>query len=81
MVAARLHVLDGLISAHGQWELIGRMVWRCRTPEEVLARLMAAPFGFSEVQSQHILDVPLRRQTHDQLAILEADRQELAEGT
>ena len=80
MVATRLHVLDGLISAHGQWEVITRMVWSCRTPEESLARMMAKPFRFSEVQAQHILDVSLRRQTYEQLASLKAERQQLAKG-
>jgi hypothetical protein len=56
------------------------MVWSCRTSEEALARLIAEPFRFSEVQAQHILDVPIRRQTYEQLVFLEAERRQLAEG-
>jgi DNA gyrase subunit A len=65
----RLHIVEGLLRA---LDLIDAIIQLIRGSEDAAAAkdaLMTAPFEFSEVQSQHILDMPLRR-----LAQLEAQK-------
>jgi DNA gyrase/topoisomerase IV subunit A len=76
---ARLHVVDGFLAAFANREGIVRMVWSCDTSEEALLRLMAAPFGFSDVQAHHILDRTLRWQTKEHFRALEAERSRLTQ--
>jgi DNA gyrase subunit A len=65
----RAHIVEGLLRA---LEMIDAIITLIRASEDAAAArdaLMAAPFEFSEVQAQHILDMQLRR-----LAQLEGQR-------
>jgi DNA gyrase/topoisomerase IV subunit A len=79
-VAARIHILDGYVSAFERRAEISQMVCNCVSAEEAFVRLVAAPFGYSEVQAHHILDQPLRLQTLERLRAVESERQGLTGG-
>ncbi len=59
----RAHIVEGLLRA---LDMLDEVIALIRGSEDVDAArtgLMAKPFGFSEVQANHILDMPLRRLT------------------
>jgi DNA gyrase subunit A len=59
----RAHILEGLIKA---LDLIDQIIAAIRASDDKAAArvaLMAEPFEFSEVQAEHILDMPLSRLT------------------
>lgn len=60
---ARAHILEGLIKAIGMIDDIIALIRGSANTAAAREGLMAAPFEFSEVQAQHILDMPLRRLT------------------
>ncbi|MGH9106278.1 MAG: DNA gyrase subunit A [Acidimicrobiales bacterium] len=60
---ARAHIVEGLLKA---LDMIDAIITTIRASEgrgEARDRLMAAPFEFSEVQAEHILDMQLSRLT------------------
>ena len=80
---ARAHIVEGLIKA---LDLIDEIIAAIRASEDKAAArdaLMAAPFEFSEIQANHILDMPLSRLTRLGRADLDAEmavlREEIAE--
>ena len=80
----REHIVEGLVKA---LDMIDAIIALIRGSEDVDAAktgLMAAPFAFTEIQAQHILDMQLRRLTQldgqklrDELAELQARIKEL----
>ena len=76
---ARAHILEGLIKA---LDLIDEIIAAIRASEDKAAAreaLMAEPFEFSEIQSNHILDMPLSRLTRLGRADIEKEMAELRE--
>jgi DNA gyrase subunit A len=75
----RAHIVEGLIKA---LDLIDQIIAAIRASEDrgaARAALMAAPFEFSEVQAEHILDMPLSRLTRLGRANLEEEMAKLRE--
>ncbi len=75
----RAHIVEGLIKA---LDLIDQIIAAIRASEDKAAArvaLMAAPFEFSEVQAEHILDMPLSRLTRLGRAQLEEELAKLRE--
>ena len=75
----RLHIVEGLIKA---LDLIDEIITTIRASEDRGAAresLMAAPFEFSEVQANHILDMQLGRLTRLGRSDLETEAGELRE--
>ena len=73
----RAHIVEGLIKA---LDLIDQIIAAIRASEDkaaARAALMAAPFEFSDVQAEHILDMPLSRLTRLGRAQLEEERAKL----
>jgi DNA gyrase subunit A len=73
----RAHIVEGLIKA---LDLIDAIIAAIRASEDraaAHAALQAAPFEFSEVQSEYILDMQLHRLTRLGRATLEAEMEEL----
>ncbi|MFN8034745.1 MAG: DNA gyrase subunit A [Acidimicrobiia bacterium] len=72
----RAHIVEGLVKALDMIDEIIALIRGSESADAARESLMATPFGFSEVQARHILDMQLRR-----LAQLEAQklRDELAE--
>ena len=75
---ARAHILRGLLIALDNIDEVVRIIRSSQNVEEARTALMER-FSFSEVQANHILDMPLRRLTaletnklRDELAALEA---------
>ena len=76
---ARAHIVEGLIKA---LDLIDEIIAAIRASEDKGAArdaLMATPFEFSEIQANHILDMPLSRLTRLGRADLEAEMEKLRE--
>jgi DNA gyrase subunit A len=75
----RAHIVEGLIKA---LDLIDQIIAAIRASEDKAAArtaLIAAPFEFSEVQAEHILDMPLSRLTRLGRAQLEEELAKLRE--
>jgi DNA gyrase subunit A len=75
----RAHIIEGLIKA---LDLIDQIIAAIRASEDkaaARAALIAAPFEFSEVQAEHILDMPLSRLTRLGRAQLEEELAKLRE--
>ena len=75
----RAHIVEGLIKA---LDLIDEIIAAIRASEDkaaARAALMAEPFEFSEIQANHILDMPLSRLTRLGRAGLEEEMAELRE--
>jgi DNA gyrase subunit A len=75
----RAHIVEGLLRAI---DMIDRIIAHIRaSADRAAARegLMAAPFEFSEVQANHILDMPLGRLTRLGRSELEGELAELRE--
>jgi DNA gyrase subunit A len=68
----RAHIVEGLLKALDQIDRIIELIRNSESADAARTSLMAEPFGFTEVQANHILDMQLRR-----LAALE--RQKLQE--
>jgi len=76
---ARAHIVEGLIKA---LDLIDEIIATIRASEDRAAArtsLMAKPFEFSEIQANHILDMPLGRLTRLGRAELDKEMEELRE--
>src|SRR6476660_10113024 len=57
----RAHIVEGLVRALDVIEEIIALIRGSQDTETARAGLMAKPFEFSEIQANHILDMPLRR--------------------
>jgi DNA gyrase subunit A len=73
----RLHILDGLVSALGQWDNISSAVAECPNRKAAGEVLGQAPFMFSGAQVQHILDLTLSRRTLEGREWIEAEAAQL----
>ena len=73
---ARLHILEGLIGALGAIDEVIATIRASADTGEARRALMAEPFGFSEAQANHILDMSLSRLTRLGLSQLEAEADE-----
>ncbi len=73
---ARLHILEGLAKAVDMIDAVVKVIHASKDRAAARAALMGRRFGFSEIQANHILDMPLGRLT--QLGIEELTK-ELAE--
>ena len=72
----RSHILEGLIIALDHIDEIVALIRAAADTEEARGGLMAR-FGLSEVQAQHILDMPLRRLTALEQDKIRAEHEEL----
>src|SRR3954449_10889740 len=59
----RAHILEGLLKALDVIDAIITLIRSSEDAESAKAGLMVAPFEFTDVQAQHILDMQLRRLT------------------
>jgi DNA gyrase subunit A len=59
----RAHIVEGLIKALDMIDAIVATIRASENKADARRRLMAAPFEFTEVQAEHILDMPLHRLT------------------
>ncbi|MEP6622982.1 MAG: DNA gyrase C-terminal beta-propeller domain-containing protein, partial [Acidimicrobiia bacterium] len=57
----RAHIVEGLLRALDAIDAIIALIRASADTDAARTSLMAAPFEFSEIQAQHILDMPLRR--------------------
>ena len=73
---ARLHILEGLIAALGAIDEVIATIRASADTGEARRSLMAEPFGFSEAQANHILDMSLSRLTRLGRSQLEAEADE-----
>jgi DNA gyrase subunit A len=70
----RAHVIEGLVKALDMLDAVIALIRGADDVDTARAGLMAEPFSFTEIQANHILDMPLRRLTalerkklHDEL--------------
>jgi DNA gyrase subunit A len=59
----RAHIVEGLLRALDMLDEVIALIRGSADVDAARAGLMAAPFDFSEIQANHILDMPLRRLT------------------
>ncbi len=59
----RAHIVEGLIKALDKIDVIIRLIRGSADRDDARRKLMAAPHKFSEIQANHILDLPLGRLT------------------
>ena len=59
----RSHIVEGLLRALDMLDAVIATIRGSQDAEEARSGLMASPFDFSEIQANHILDMPLRRLT------------------
>jgi DNA gyrase subunit A len=76
---ARAHIVEGLLKALDMIDAIISAIRASESRGEAKERLMAAPFEFSEVQAEHILDMQLARLTRLGRADLEEEMAKLRE--
>jgi DNA gyrase subunit A len=57
----RAHVLEGLLKAIGMIDAVIALIRGSESADVARQALMLAPFDFSEIQAERILDMPLRR--------------------
>ncbi|HLI01773.1 MAG TPA: DNA gyrase subunit A [Acidimicrobiales bacterium] len=76
---ARAHIVEGLLKALDMIDAIIALIRASEDRPAARTGLMAAPFEFSDVQAEHILDMPLARLTRLGRSALEAEMAELRE--
>jgi DNA gyrase subunit A len=74
---SRLNVVDGTIRALDFGLPLVAAIDSASDRADAKSRLMSAPFGFDEVQAEHILELPLSRRTHSARANLVTEAAEL----
>jgi DNA gyrase subunit A len=74
----RLHIVEGLVKALDMIDAIVKAIRGSKDRAAARAALMAKSFGFSEIQANHILDMPLGRLTQLGREELDKERTELA---
>lgn len=70
---AREHIVEGLVRAIDMIDAIIALIRASENREEARSGLIAEPFLFSEIQANHILDMPLGRLTRLGRTELEAE--------
>jgi len=60
---ARLHIVEGLLRSFDERSAITEAMEGAVDREDALERLTTAPFGFSTVQANHVLDMTWGRRT------------------
>lgn len=74
---ARLHIVEGLLIAIDKIDAIIKAIRASTDRAEARTKLMDKPFGFSEIQANHILDLALGRLTRLGREDLEAEAKTL----
>lgn len=74
---ARLHIVDGLVRAVEMIDAVVKAIRASKDRAAARAKLMKEPFGFSESQAGHILDLALGRLTRLGSEELAQEREEL----
>jgi len=74
---ARLHIVEGLVKAVDMIDAVVKAIRASKDRAAARAALMAKRFGFSEIQANHILDMPLGRLTQLGIEELAKERAEL----
>ncbi|MGQ0823714.1 MAG: DNA gyrase/topoisomerase IV subunit A [Actinomycetota bacterium] len=74
---ARLHIVDGLLKAVDMIDAVVKAIRSSADRAAARTKLMAGRFVFSEIQANHILDMPLGRLTQLGLDELAAEKQDL----
>ncbi len=72
----RLHIVEGLLIALDHLDEVIKIIRASQDSEEARTKLMKR-FKLSEIQANHILDMPLRRLTRLARAELDAEKKEL----
>jgi DNA gyrase subunit A len=72
----RLHIVEGLLIALDHLDEVIKIIRASQDAEEARTKLMTR-FKLSEIQANHILDMPLRRLTRLARAELDAEKKEL----
>jgi DNA gyrase subunit A len=72
----RLHILDGLLIALDHLDEVIKIIRGSQDAEEARTKLMSA-FKLSEIQTNHILDMPLRRLTRLAREELDTEKKDL----
>jgi DNA gyrase subunit A len=73
----RLHIVEGLLKALDMIDAIVKAIRASKDRGAARLALMAKPFEFSEIQANHILDMPLGRLTQLGRDELDKERKEL----
>jgi DNA gyrase subunit A len=76
---ARLHIVEGLLRALDKIDAIIKLIRGSADREAARQGLMAKPFGFTEIQANHILDMTLARLTRLGRKELDDERKKLRE--
>ncbi|MGZ8771766.1 MAG: DNA gyrase C-terminal beta-propeller domain-containing protein, partial [Aeromicrobium sp.] len=75
----RAHIVEGLLKALDMLDAIIATIRASEDKPAARVALMASPFEFSEIQAEHILDMPLSRLTRLGRAALEEEMAKLRE--
>ena len=80
----RAHIVEGLLKALDRIDVIIKLIRGSADRDDARKKMMAAPHKFSEIQANHILDMPLgrltrlgRKELSDEMAQLRATIKEL----
>jgi DNA gyrase subunit A len=73
----RLHIVEGLVKALDMIDAIVKAIRASKDRGAARTALMAKPFDFSEIQANHILDMPLGRLTQLGREELDKERKDL----
>ena len=79
-IAARLEVVEALLWASEHAQELLAIVSSSATGPDVMKRLGQSPYSFTEFQAHHILDIPLRRLTQQNVALLRGEVERLRRG-
>jgi DNA gyrase subunit A len=75
----RAHVIEGLVKALDMLDAVIALIRGADDVDTARTGLMAEPFSFTEIQANHILDMPLRRLTALERKKLHDELEELLE--
>src|SRR5215475_3812649 len=73
----RLHIVEGLVKALDMIDAVVKAIRAAKDRAAARDALMAKRFGFSEIQANHILDMPLGRLTQLGIEELNKEKKEL----
>lgn len=73
----RLAVVEALLALHDQWADVGEVVARSRDRLEAIQALTSAPFSFTAMAAEHVLDFPLGRRTAQGRKALGEERRQI----
>lgn len=74
---ARLAVVDALLALQDRWADVSEVVAQSRDRANAIRALMSAPFSFTAVTAEHVLDFPLGRRTAQARDALAEERRQL----